>query len=170
MAYTGVVVPTPINCKDIVMSPSLPRPTAFWAKHLARLVKEKPDPTSGDLKRLIDNDGLRGVTSNPKIFDDAIEGSADYDEEIGALANKACTVTDIYESLAVADIQSAAHVLRSVYDATDGRDGYVSLEVNPHLAHDTEGTTAEARRLWKAVDRPNVFIKIPADAGRRSAN
>ena len=118
--------------------------------------------TSGDLKRLIDNDGLRGVTSNPKIFDDAIEGSADYDEDIRALAKTAGTVTDIYESLAVADIQSAADVLRSVYDATDGRDGYVSLEVNPHLAHDTEGTTAEARRLWKAVDRPNVFIKIPA--------
>ncbi|MCC6795698.1 MAG: transaldolase [Candidatus Hydrogenedentes bacterium] len=117
---------------------------------------------SGELKRLIVEDGLRGVTSNPKIFDDAIEGSADYDEEIRTLAKTRDNVTETYEALAVTDIKAAADVLRPVYDESDGRDGYVSLEVNPHLAHDTPGTIAEARRLWKAVDKPNVFIKIPA--------
>ena len=117
---------------------------------------------SGGLKRLIEEDGLRGVTSNPKIFDDAIEGSTDYDAEIRDLSKTTKNVRDIYESLAVADIQSAADVLRPVYEELDGRDGFVSLEVNPHLAHDTDGTVAEARRLWRWVDRPNICIKIPA--------
>ena len=116
---------------------------------------------SGDLQRLVDQ-GVRGVTSNPAIFEKAIAGSADYDEELKTLVNANCTVTEIYEALAQADIQHAADTLRSVYDATDGADGFVSLEVSPTLAHDTEGTVAEARRLFAAVGRPNVMIKVPA--------
>lgn len=118
--------------------------------------------TSGELQRYVDEDGLRGITSNPKIFHDAIDGSADYDDDIQLLAPMSSDMRGLYESLAVSDIQAASDVFRPVYERLDGRDGFVSLEVNPHLAHDTAGTVAEARRLWKWVDRPNVFIKIPA--------
>ncbi|MGB6198909.1 MAG: transaldolase [Candidatus Acidiferrales bacterium] len=120
--------------------------------------------TSGKLKRLIEEDGLRGMTSNPAIFEKAIADSADYDNEIQALALKGKGVNEIYEALSQHDVQSAADVFRPLYDTMDGKDGYVSLEVNPHLAHDTNGTIAEARRLWTALDRPNVFIKVPATA------
>src|SRR5665647_3045420 len=120
--------------------------------------------TSGELRRLIAEDGLRGMTSNPSIFEKAISSSHDYDEDIHtmALAKKDCK--SIYEALSQHDVQSAADEFRSVYDETKGKDGYVSLEVNPHLAHDTDGTIAEARRLWKALNRPNVLIKVPATA------
>jgi transaldolase/glucose-6-phosphate isomerase len=117
--------------------------------------------TSGDLQRLIDQ-GLRGVTSNPSIFEKAIAGSADYDEDLQRLVDEGKTVTEIYEALAMDDIARAADLLRPVYDATGGTDGYVSLEVSPALAHDTGGTIAEARRLFVALDRPNVMIKVPA--------
>ena len=117
---------------------------------------------SGGLKKLIEEDDLRGVTSNPSIFEKSIDGSKDYDEDIRTLAEQGKSVEDIYSGLTVKDIQDAADVFRPVYDRLEGRDGFVSLEVSPHLAHDTEGTIAEARRLWKALDRPNVFIKIPA--------
>jgi transaldolase/glucose-6-phosphate isomerase len=116
---------------------------------------------SGELERLIREDGLRGVTSNPKIFEKAIGGSDDYDSDIRALAREGKSVDQMYQALVVEDIQRAADTFRPVYDRTDGGDGYISLEVSPHLARDTEGTIAEARRLWKAVDRPNIFIKIP---------
>ena len=119
--------------------------------------------TSGDLERLVKEDGLRGLTSNPAIFQKAISGSKDYDEALRTLAqDTSLDPKTIYERLAVWDIQQAADILRSVYDRTKRRDGYVSLEVSPHLAHDTQGTVAEARRLWKTVNRPNVMIKIPA--------
>ena len=117
--------------------------------------------TSGELKRMIEEDGLRGMTSNPTIFEKAIGGTHEYDTDIEALARQGKNVNEIYESLSQQDIRAAADQFRSVYDQTDGRDGYVSLEVNPHLAHDTEGTIAEARRLWTAVHRPNIFIKVP---------
>jgi len=117
---------------------------------------------SGGLKRLIEEDDLRGVTSNPSIFEKSIDNSKDYDEDIRALAGEGKTVEEIYSALTLEDIRDAADVFRPVYDRLEGRDGFVSLEVSPHLAHDTEGTIAEARRLWKALDRPNVFIKIPA--------
>jgi transaldolase len=119
---------------------------------------------SGELRRLIEEDGLRGMTSNPSIFEKAIVESHDYDEDIRAMALEGKSVKAIYEALSQRDVQSAADEFRPVYDMTDGRDGYVSLEVNPHLAHDTKGTLEEARRLWAALNRPNVFIKVPATA------
>ncbi len=116
---------------------------------------------SGALQKLIDQ-GLRGMTSNPTIFEKAIAGSQDYDQEISQLARQGKSDLEIYEALVIADIRQAADLLRPVYEATQGADGYVSLEVNPQLANDTQGTLAEARRLWSQVERPNLMIKIPA--------
>jgi transaldolase/glucose-6-phosphate isomerase len=117
----------------------------------------------GDLKKLIDEDGLRGVTSNPSIFEKAIGSSNQYDDEIGrVLQSGDCRVGELYERLAVGDIKHAADVLRPVFDATGGGDGYVSIEVSPYLAMDTKATIAEARRLWGEVDRRNLMIKVPA--------
>src|ERR1035437_5131743 len=117
---------------------------------------------SGQLKQLIEEDGLRGVTSNPSIFEKAIAGSHDYDDAIRALALEGKSVDQIYDSLTVEDIQRVADLFRPVYDRLDGADGFVSLEVSPYLARDTAKTIAEARRLWTAVARPNVMIKVPA--------
>ena len=115
--------------------------------------------TSGELKRLIDEDSLKGVTSNPAIFEKAITGSSDYAEALDELRQQAdLTVIQVYESLAISDIQDAAEVLHPVYEETSRRDGYVSLEVSPFLANDTAGTIVEARRLWQAVSRRNVMI------------
>lgn len=118
----------------------------------------------GGLRRLIEADGLRGLTSNPAIFEKAIADSRDYDPEIRELALKGEGTEAIYEALTQRDVRGAADEFRPLYDGTDGQDGYVSLEVNPHLAHNTKGTIAEARRLWSALDRPNVMIKVPATA------
>jgi len=115
---------------------------------------------SGELQRMID-DGLRGMTSNPTIFEHAIGGSTDYDEALSRVAASSQTDREILDLLAVADVRTAADAFRSVYDASQGADGFVSLEVSPTLARDTAGTIAEARRLWAAVDRPNVMIKVP---------
>jgi len=121
--------------------------------------------TSGELERLLEEDGLRGMTSNPAIFEKAIAGSSDYTDVLQSLASR----TDLdakarYEILAIRDIQDAADVLRPVYVNSKRRDGYVSLEVSPYLARDTEATLDEARRLWKAVRRENVMIKVPGTA------
>jgi transaldolase / glucose-6-phosphate isomerase len=121
--------------------------------------------TSGELKRLIDEDGLRGMTSNPAIFEKAIADSTLYSDILQSLRSR----TDLdakgrYEILAIRDIQDAADFLRPVYDSSKRRDGYVSLEVSPYLARDTQGTLAEARRLWKTVGRENVMIKVPGTA------
>jgi transaldolase len=116
---------------------------------------------SGELRRLIDEDELRGVTSNPAIFEKAISGSDLYKDQLEELARQGKTAVEIYEALAISDIQSAADVLRAVHEKTGGTDGFVSLECSPLVAHDTAGTIDEARRLWRAVDRPNVMIKIP---------
>jgi transaldolase/glucose-6-phosphate isomerase len=121
--------------------------------------------TSGELKRLIEEDGLRGMTSNPAIFEKAIADSTSYSDILQSLRSR----TDLdakgrYEILAIRDIQDAADFLRSVYDSSKRRDGYVSLEVSPYLARDTQGTLAEARRLWKTVGRENVMIKVPGTA------
>lgn len=118
--------------------------------------------TSGELQRLIDEDGLMGVTSNPAIFEKAITGSQDYTAALAALETEHLDAMALYERLAIADIQQAADILKPVYEQTQGRDGYVSLEVSPYLAKDTDGTVAEARRLWQAVQRPNLMIKVPA--------
>jgi transaldolase / glucose-6-phosphate isomerase len=118
--------------------------------------------TSGELDRLVD-EGLRGVTSNPAIFSKAIAGSTDYAEAIAAIpAGDAGDAKQVYEALAIRDIQDAADALRPVYDESNRRDGYVSLEVSPELAHDSEATVAEAMRLWRAVDRENLMVKVPA--------
>lgn len=118
--------------------------------------------TGGELRRLIDEDGLRGITSNPAIFEKAIAESNLYNGDISAMASEGKGVKTIYEALSLGDVQRAANEFRPVYHRTDGKDGYVSLEVNPHLAHDTNGTVEEARRLWKDLNRLNVFIKVPA--------
>jgi transaldolase len=118
--------------------------------------------TSGDLQKLIEVDGLKGMTSNPAIFEKAISGNRDYDEAIRALVMHHQSVEEIYQALTVEDVQLAADVFLPLYEKLDGKDGFVSLEVNPHLARDTAGTIAEARRLWQAVARPNIFIKVPA--------
>ncbi|MFQ5960976.1 MAG: bifunctional transaldolase/phosoglucose isomerase [Candidatus Methylomirabilales bacterium] len=118
--------------------------------------------TSGELARLIKEDGLRGVTSNPAIFEKAIAGSTDYTEILGALAPQYPDAKALYEQVAMRDIQDATDVLRPVYEQTQRRDGYVSLEVSPYLAHETQGTLEEARRLWQAVGRDNLMIKVPA--------
>jgi len=116
---------------------------------------------SGELDRLIQEDGLRGMTSNPTIFEKAIAGSRLYDEEIRALTDQGKSADEIFEVLAVADVRAACDLFAPVYQATSGVDGLVSLEVSPTLAHDTEGTIHEAERLWRMVDRPNAMIKIP---------
>ena len=118
--------------------------------------------TSGDLARMIEEYGLKGVTSNPAIFEKAIAGSDDYRDMLVQPGNARVGAEALYERLAVRDIQDAADALRGVYASSGRRDGYVSLEVSPRLAHDTDGTIADARRLWAAVDRPNVMIKVPA--------
>lgn len=116
---------------------------------------------SGGLKKRIDEDGLLGVTSNPSIFEKAIAGSDDYDESIRKYVEQGLDAPQIFEKLAVEDIQKATDEFRGVYERTKGRDGYVSLEVSPLLAHDTKESLEEARRLFKAVNRPNLMIKIP---------
>ena len=129
---------------------------SIWCDSISRNMIE-----SGDLKRLIDL-GVTGLTSNPTIFEKAIGQSDDYDKSIYELANLGKSVDEIYEALVVEDIKAAADLLRPVYDVTEGADGYVSLEVNPHFAHDTENTIREARRLFLTLDRPNVMMKVPA--------
>jgi transaldolase/glucose-6-phosphate isomerase len=116
---------------------------------------------SGELKRLIERDGLRGQTSNPTYFKQAITDSGLYDDAIAALVREGADVKAIYESLAIEDIQAATDLFRPVYDSMSGADGFVSLEVSPELANDTDATIEEARRLFAAVGRPNVMIKVP---------
>ncbi|MDD2902115.1 MAG: bifunctional transaldolase/phosoglucose isomerase [Syntrophales bacterium] len=118
--------------------------------------------TSGELRRHIEEDGLKGVTSNPAIFEKAISGSRDYDPAVQELAEKETGVQGTYEALTIRDVQMAADVFLPLYEKLKGQDGFVSLEVNPHLARDTEGTINEARRLWHELNRPNVLIKVPA--------
>lgn len=119
---------------------------------------------SGKLQSLIDDDGLTGITSNPSIFEKAVDSSADYDEDIRKLAAENKSGEEIFFGFAVNDIRRAADILKPVFDKAKGTDGFVSLEVSPHLANDTEGTIKQARQLWKEVDRKNVMIKIPGTA------
>ncbi len=118
--------------------------------------------SEGKLSQLLAQDGLTGVTSNPTIFQKAITGGQEYDEAISSLIRKGQSSSQIFEALAIEDIQKACDIFRGIFDQTGGVDGYVSLEVNPHLARDTRGTLEEARRLFQAVSRPNVMIKVPA--------
>jgi transaldolase len=129
---------------------------AIWLDYIRRSIIK-----SGELQKLVDQ-GMRGVTSNPSIFENAIAGSTDYDEDLNVLVSEGKSVEQIYEALAIDDIRGAADILRPLYDKTRGDDGYVSIEVNPTLAYDTEATIAEARRLFSKVRRANVMIKVPA--------
>lgn len=117
---------------------------------------------SGELQHLIEDDGLRGMTSNPAIFEKAIAESTIYDADIRGMAFQKKDIITIYESISQQDVQNAADVFMPLYEKTTGKDGYVSLEVNPHLAHNTKDTIEEGRRLWSALNRPNVLIKVPA--------
>jgi len=130
---------------------------SIWLDYIRRSLM-----TSGELRRMVEEDGLGGMTSNPSIFEKAIEGGEEYADYLEQLrADKSLDAKGVYERLAIRDIQDAADVLRPVYARTNRRDGYVSLEVAPYLAHKTQDTIDEALRLWKTVDRPNVMIKIP---------
>jgi transaldolase len=129
---------------------------SYWIDNLSR-----PMIASGELERRVHEEGLRGVTSNPTIFHKAIAEGDAYDAQIRQLAAAGRSVVEIYEALTTTDIRNACDILRPVFDRTAGEDGYVSLEVSPHLAHDTEGSIDEAERLARVVDRPNLLIKIP---------
>ncbi len=132
---------------------------SLWLDYIHRTML-----ASGELKGLIEARGIRGVTSNPSIFEQAIGKSGAYDGEIARLAREGKDAMAIYETLAIADIRAACDLFRPIHEMSGGNDGFVSIEVSPRLAHDTAGTLAEARRLWHAVDRPNVMIKIPGTA------
>jgi transaldolase len=116
---------------------------------------------NGELKRRVSEEGLRGITSNPTTFHAAITMGSDYDQQIGELIRAGAITPDIFEALMVSDVRDACDILRSVYESTDRADGYVSLEVSPHIAHDAHRTMEMARKLWRLVDRPNLMIKIP---------
>jgi transaldolase len=130
--------------------------TSIWLDQIQRSLTQ-----GGELRRLVDEDCLRGMTSNPAIFEKAILGGDEYDEQIAELFHGGASSREIYQAIAIQDVQEAADVLRSVYDETDGYDGYVSLEVDPDLAFDTDKTIAQAKEYWGRVDRPNLMIKIP---------
>jgi transaldolase len=131
--------------------------TSIWLDQLNRGLID-----SGELARMVAEESLRGVTSNPAIFEKSILGSADYDADLKRFADEGRSAREIYRAMALHDVRAAADILRPVYDATGGIDGYVSWEVAPRLAHDTEGTLEQARLYWDLVDRPNLMIKIPA--------
>lgn len=115
----------------------------------------------GELRKLIAEDGLTGITSNPTIFDEAITQGDEYESAIRSAAQRSRSAGEAYQEIVIADVQAAADELRGVFERTQGRDGYVSLEVSPHLAHDTDGSIAQAREFWERVARPNLFVKIP---------
>ncbi len=130
---------------------------SFWYDNIHRRLF-----TSGELQRLIDEDGLRGMTANPTIFEKAISEGTEYDEAIRSLAAEGHSPLHIYEALATEDVRQAADFFRPIYEETGGGDGFVSLEVSPALAYDIQATIAEAHRLWDKVNRPNLMIKVPA--------
>jgi transaldolase len=132
---------------------------SVWLDYIRRGILD-----NGELERMIREDALRGVTSNPAIFEQAIARSSDYDDALEALAAKGVEATAAYEALAIEDIQRAADLFRDVHAESGRSDGFVSLEVSPELAHDTGATVEEGRRLWREVGRPNVMIKVPGTA------
>lgn len=134
---------------------------SVWMDNLSRDIIQ-----SGQLAEMVQNQGIRGITSNPAIFEKAIAGNAIYDSAIATGIKSGKSINDIYEDLVFADIQGAADILKPVFDESNGEDGYVSIEVSPNLAQDTQGTIAEALRFWQTLNRPNIMIKIPGtDAG-----
>ena len=129
---------------------------SVWQDDIARAML-----TNGHLLEMVNKIGIRGVTSNPTIFEKAIAGGNDYDEQIASLLDEGKTALEIFEAVEVQDIRGACDVLRTVYDASDGADGFVSIEVSPDAARDADSTREQVRRLWDAVDRPNLMVKIP---------
>ena len=129
---------------------------SIWLDLLDRKIMD-----SGELRKLIKEDGIRGLTSNPAIFEKAISNSTAYDEDIAALSKQKTSTSEVFFFFSIKDIKRAADFFKPVYDETKGEDGFVSLEVSPHLALDTEGTITQVKELWQAVDRKNVMIKIP---------
>src|SRR5699024_4994113 len=129
---------------------------SYWLDNLTREMIKK-----GDLKHRVEEQGLRGVTSNPSIFNKAIANSEDYNAQIHALLLEGRSPAEIYEALVTTDVRDACDIFHPLYNQLESQDGFVSLEVSPHLAHDTQGSIQEARRLWQSVNRPNLFIKIP---------
>jgi transaldolase len=129
---------------------------SLWYDNMSRSLV-----SSGDLEAMIEELGVKGITSNPSIFEKSISSGKEYDEDIQKLVGKGLDTDAIYERLTTDDIRNAADVLRTVYDRTNGEDGFVSIEVDPRLANDTDGSLEAARRLWKTIDRPNLMIKIP---------
>jgi transaldolase len=132
---------------------------SVWLDDISRQMLQ-----SGQLQRQIEQEGIRGVTSNPTIFEKAIAAGTAYDDRIAALIRQGANAGDIFEAVAVEDIANACDLFRPLYDATNGGDGFVSIEVAPQFARDTEGTLREVRRLWGSVDRPNLLVKIPGTA------
>ena len=130
---------------------------SLWYDNIERRLLE-----NGELKAMIERGDIYGVTSNPSIFHNAIVNSSDYDEELKRLAKEGASANEIFDRLAVQDIQAAADLFLPLYESTNGGDGYVSIEVHPDMAHDVDGTSEEAERLWALVDRPNLMVKIPA--------
>jgi transaldolase len=130
---------------------------SVWLDYIRRDLLSSPD-----FRRMIDEDGLDGMTSNPTIFDKAIDGSKDYDTQLRELVRAGKSIDDLYEAMTTQDIMAAADKLRPIYDSSEGRTGYVSYEVSPLLAHDTAGTVAAAHRYFKMIDRPNLMIKVPS--------
>lgn len=130
---------------------------SIWYDNIERKLLE-----DGSLAGMVDRGEIRGITSNPSIFNKAISQSTEYDYDIEVLTQGGFSSEEIYEKLAIKDIQTAADLFLPIYRNTKGGDGYVSLEVSPYLAHDTEGTIRDAKRLWKLVDRPNLMVKIPS--------
>ncbi len=130
--------------------------TSVWLDDISRQMLQ-----AGELTRLIEEDGLRGMTSNPSIFQKAISKGKEYDDDVQLMVGEGDGVDGIYQALTVADIQAALDAFQPVYDETNGYDGYVSLEVSPYLAHNTEGSLAEGKKLWGLLGRPNAMIKIP---------
>src|ERR1700722_6559867 len=129
---------------------------SYWLDNLTRKMI-----VNGELKKRVTEQGLRGITSNPSIFNKAITGSDDYDSEIKDLVKAGKTPHEMYDALTIKDVQDACDLLKPVYEQSNGSDGFVSLEVSPYLARDTQGSCNEARRLHNAVGRPNCLIKIP---------
>ncbi|MDH5293074.1 MAG: transaldolase, partial [Acidimicrobiia bacterium] len=132
---------------------------SIWSDQISRAML-----AAGDLERRMRNDAVTGVTSNPSIFAAAITGSDDYDPQLRSLVERGAETREIVAALMTEDIVAACDVMRPVWEATDGRDGHVSVEVDPELAHDTDGTVAEAREWVKRIDRPNLLVKVPATA------
>src|SRR4051812_29520230 len=129
---------------------------SVWLDNLTREIVSGPE-----LRNLIEQDGLRGMTSNPTIFQKAIAAGNDYDQQLRMLVRQSVLPVAGFEAIAIQDVQTACDVFRPIYDALDGTDGFVSIEVSPGQARSTQGTIVEARRLWNGVNRPNVMVKVP---------